>query len=264
MCILKVAGLTIESGTGRSNAATKPTPGNTRKSKNPVLLLNNVNVGIREKKITVLIGESGAGKTIFARAISALLPGNVCITKGKFLYKDKEVDQHWLKKVRGREIFYSPQNAAASFNPVIKIEKQITEAAQIPKNSLLEILKFLNIEETKKLLNAYPFELSEGENQRALLTMAIALKPSLLILDEPTSALDTDSQHDFMKLIKQIQINYSLNILLITHNLSLIRNAADYIYIILKGEIVAQGEPGNIFRHPSHPYTKEIARYLMK
>lgn len=237
MCILKAAGLSVESRASRKS--------------NPVPLLNNVNIGIRENKITALIGESGAGKTIFARTISALLPENIYITKGNFFYKDKEVDFKWLKRARAEEIFYSPQNAAASLNPVIKIKKQISEVSKISRDSLIEILRFLNIDDPINLLNSYPFELSEGENQRALLALAIALKPSLLVLDEPTSALDIDSQQDFINLIKKLQLKYSLSVLLITHNLSIVRNIADYVYIILAGEIIEEGLPENIFSEHS-------------
>jgi ABC-type dipeptide/oligopeptide/nickel transport system ATPase component len=250
MCLLKIKNLSAEIKAG---AWSKPQS-----------LLKNINIHIRENKITALIGESGAGKTIFSRTISALLPENVFITAGNFYYKGNEVDYNRLKKIRGKEIFYAPQNAAASLNPVLKIKKQIAEVSKISRRSLVGILKFMNIEEPAKLLNSYPFELSEGENQRALLTMALAVKPSLLVLDEPTSALDIDSRREFIKLVKNIRSEYSLSILLITHNLSIVAHIADYIYIMLSGEIVEKGKPGIIFQKPSHPYTREIVNLLSR
>ncbi|MCK5057751.1 MAG: ABC transporter ATP-binding protein [Candidatus Aminicenantes bacterium] len=249
MCLLKVKNLSVESRTGDK--------------KNPLRLLKQVNLTVKKNKITALIGESGAGKTMFARAVSALLPEKVYITSGNFFYEGKEVDFNWLKKFRAKEIFYSPQNAAASLNPVIRIKKQINEVSKISGPSLIETLKFLNIAEPLKLLNAYPFELSEGENQRALLAMAIAIKPRLLILDEPASSLDGDSRLDFMELIKNLPQRYAVSILLITHNLSIVRHIADNIYVILQGEIVESGEPAAIFRNPSHAYTKEIVELLL-
>ncbi len=244
MCLLKIAGLSVES----------TMPG----EKQPITLLNNVHLDIKESQITALIGESGAGKTILAKTIAALLPGNVYIAGGNFFYRGHEVNPDWLKQARAREIFYSPQNAAASFNPVIKIKKQIAETAKIPEQSLIDILEFLDIAEPVKLLNSYPFELSEGENQRALLALAITIKPDILLLDEPTSALDSSAQQDFMKIIEKIRREYSPGILLITHNLAIVEDIADYIYIILTGEIIEEGKPGTIFKNPVHPYTKEI------
>ncbi|MFC2155959.1 ATP-binding cassette domain-containing protein [Acidobacteriota bacterium] len=245
--MLKVKNLSVESRTGNR--------------KNPSPLLKQVSVTVKKNKITALIGESGAGKTIFARSISALLPDKVHITSGNFFYEGAELDFNRLKRFRGREIFYSPQNAAASLNPVIRIKKQIGEISNISFPSLVEILTFLNIEEPLKLLNAYPFELNEGENQRTLLAMAIAVKPRLLILDEPTSALDSDSRKDFMELIQNLQRKYAVAILLITHDLSILKHIADYIYIILQREIVESGETAALFRKPRHAYTKEIVAY---
>lgn len=244
MCLLKIAGLSVES----------IIPG----EKQPLTLLNNIHLDIKENQITTLIGESGAGKTILAKTISALLPGNVYIAEGNFFYRGEEVSLEWLKQARAGIIFYSPQNAAASFNPVIKIKKQIAETTKISQQALIDMLKFLDIAEPIKLLNSYPFELSEGENQRALLALAIAIKPGILVLDEPTSALDSAAQQDFMKLIEKIRREYLLSILLITHNLAIVENIADYIYIILNGEIVEEGTPEIIFKNPVHPYTKEI------
>ena len=248
MCILKVKNLSVES--------------RTEDGKNPSPLLKQVNATVRKNKITALIGESGAGKTIFARAISALLPERIHVTSGTFFYDGTEVDFNRLKRFRGRKIFYSPQNAAASLNPVIRIKKQIDEVSNIPFPSLIEILTFLNIANPLKLLNAYPFELSEGESQRALLAMAIAINARLLILDEPVSALDGDSRQNFMELLQHLQQKYAVTILLITHNLSIIKHIAHYIYIIQQGEIVESGETTALFREPRHAYTKEIVDLL--
>jgi len=225
-------------------------------------LLNDVTIEIKKNNITSLIGESGSGKTIFSKAISALLPKSIFIKKGNIFYNGKSIDYNRLKKMRGKHIFYTPQNAAASLNPVIKIKNQINEISKIKHNRLIEILKNLDIHEPEQILNSYPFALSGGENQRCLLAMAAAMKPELLILDEPTAALDHDLQEGFMKLIKKIQQQYKLTILLITHNLSIIRNTSDYIYILLKGIIVEEGTPGDLFSSPSHIYTKEIVNYF--
>lgn len=224
-----------------------------------IRLLQNVSMDLRKDKITCLIGESGSGKTIFSKTIAALLPENVFIEQGDIFYKGKAIDYSTLKKSRGRGIFYTPQNAAASLNPVLKIKRQVNEWSRLEQAQLLDLFRDLEFRDPERVLNSYPFQLSGGENQRCLLAMAVAQQPELLILDEPTSAMDLHLQEEFVGLIKKIQQQFELTILLITHNLSLVRNAADYIYIILNGEILEQGTPDDLLTSPRHAYTKEIA-----
>lgn len=223
-----------------------------------VTILKNINLDIKKNKITALIGESGAGKSMLAKTISALLPKHIYVSSGRFFYEDREVDARWLKKVRGREIFYTPQNAAASFNPVLKLRGMAAPNHQ----KTIDVLKRLNIDDPLKLLNSYAFELSEGENQRALLALAAVQNPRLLILDEPVSALDASNRRDFMKLFKTIRSSIDSGILLITHDLRLVRHIADFVYIILDGEIVEAGTTVSIFQKPIHPYTREITHLV--
>jgi ABC-type dipeptide/oligopeptide/nickel transport system ATPase component len=223
-----------------------------------VPILENINIQIQKNKITSLIGESGAGKTIFAKTLAALLPAHIAVTKGTIFYQDQPVTYDMLKKMRGSHIFYTPQNAPASLNPVIKIKNQISETSKISHQQLIKLLKDLGIHDPVRILNSYPFELSGGENQRCLLAMAAALKPRVLILDEPTASLDQSLQEGFMQLIKILQQQYNLTILLITHNVSIARDVSDYIYILLKGKIIEQGPPQELFSNPTHEYTKEI------
>jgi ABC-type dipeptide/oligopeptide/nickel transport system ATPase component len=223
-----------------------------------VPILENINIRIEKNKITSLIGESGAGKTIFAKTLAALLPAHIIMTKGAIFYENQPVTYDSLKKMRGSHIFYTPQNAPASLNPVIKIKNQINETSRIEHDQLIKLLSDLDIYDPDRILNSYPFELSDGENQRCLLAMAIAHKPRVLILDEPTASLDQSLQEGFMRLIKAIQQQYCLTILLITHNVSIAGNVSDYIYIILKGKIIEQGPPRELFSNPTHNYTKEI------
>jgi ABC-type dipeptide/oligopeptide/nickel transport system ATPase component len=223
-----------------------------------VPILENINIQIQKNKITSLIGESGAGKTIFAKTLAALLPAHIAVTKGTIFYQDQPVTYDSLKKMRGSHIFYTPQNAPASLNPVIKIKNQINETSKIQHHQLIKLLPDLGIHDPVRILNSYPFELSGGENQRCLLAMAAALNPRVLILDEPTASLDQSLQEGFVQLIKTIQQQFNLTILLITHNVSIARDVSDYIYIILKGKIIEQGPPKELFSNPTHDYTKEI------
>jgi ABC-type dipeptide/oligopeptide/nickel transport system ATPase component len=204
------------------------------------------------------MGESGSGKTIFSRAVSALLPEKVFIKSGTILYKGEPVDYNSLKSLRGKHIFYTPQNAAASLNPVLKIKHQIKETSHLSQNEITDLLKNLDFQNPERVLNAYPFELSGGENRRCLLAIATALQPEILILDEPTHGLDYDARQNFVRLLKKVQQQYGLSILLITHNLSVTGAAADYIYVMLRGEIIEEGTPEGLFAAPRHAYTKEI------
>ena len=248
MPLLKVENLLVEDLKARSDQV--------------VPILENINIQIKKNKITSLIGESGAGKTIFAKTLTALLPAHIAMTKGTIFYEDQPVTYDSLKKMRGSHIFYTPQNAPASLNPVIKIKNQIKETSNIEHHQLIKLLKDLGIHDPDRILNSYPFELSGGENQRCLLAIAIAQKPRLLILDEPTASLDQSLQEGFMQLVKTIQQQYCLTILLITHNVSIAGNISDYIYIILKGKIIEQGPPQELFSNPTHEYTKEIIHYF--
>ena len=228
-----------------------------------VPILENINIQIKKNKITSLIGESGAGKTIFAKTLIALLPAPLTMTKGTIFYDDQPVTYDSLKKMRGSHIFYTPQNAPAFLNPVIKIKNQINETSRIEHHQLIKLLKDLDIHDPVRILNSYPFELSGGENQRCLLAMAVAQNPRVLILDEPTASLDQSLQEGFMQLIKTIQQHYYLTFLLITHNVSIARNISDFIYIILKGKIIEEGCPQELFSNPTHDYTREIVNYFL-
>jgi ABC-type dipeptide/oligopeptide/nickel transport system ATPase component len=230
---------------------------------NKVPILKDIAIDIRGNKITCLLGESGAGKTILSKTISALLPEAVLLKKGEFFFNNEPIGYEHLKKLRGKEIFYAPQNASASLNPVVKIRKQIMEVSRIKLEHVIQVLKELEFSDPEVVLDSYPFELSGGENQRCLLAMAIASKPHLLILDEPTAALDYDLQERLIVLIKRIYQQYNLTLLIITHNLSFAEVISDHIYIIFKGEIVDHGPPGSLLTSPTHPYTREIVDHLI-
>jgi len=225
-------------------------------------ILKSIHVKIKPHCITALIGESGSGKTIFSRTISGLLPENMVIDSGFFYFKHKKISYQWIQKNRGRTIFYTPQNAAASLNPIIKIKTQLKEVSRSGAEPIDKILNNLSLRDSQRILNAYPFELSGGENQRCLLAMAIALTPQLLILDEPVTSVDGQFQKSFIGYIQKIKSKYHMTILMITHNLALIEHIADYIYIMYGGQIVESGTFDDLICQPRHAYTKEIVSYL--
>jgi len=217
---------------------------------------------IEAYNIIALIGESGAGKTILSRTISGLLPENMAIDSGSLFFKKHSVSYRWIKNQRGKLVFYAPQNATASLNPVIKIKNQLKEVCRNDSKEPIDILNSLSLLDTHRILNAYPFQLSGGENQRCLLAMAIALAPQLLILDEPMTSVDSHFKENFAHKIQQIQSEYGMAILIVTHNLTLIKDLADFVYIMHKGRIVEGGTFIDLVTQPKHHYTKEIVSYL--
>jgi len=225
MPLLQTENLTIHTSPG--NPASQVT-----------ILLDMVNLSIEENAITSLIGKSGAGKTIFARAISGLLPPGVVIGSGNIFYRGRQIDYAGLTQMRGREILYLPQNASASLNPVYKIKQQVFETSRISLDETLKIMEILDFKpgEIDRILSSYPFQLSGGQNQRCLLAMAIAIRPRLLILDEPTSSLHDDARQNVIDLVERIRDLYGLTILLISHDLNMVKNISGNIYTISGGQ----------------------------
>ncbi|MCK4836157.1 MAG: ABC transporter ATP-binding protein [Candidatus Aminicenantes bacterium] len=244
MCLLEVTDLTV-----------------TREG-NPSPLLKNVDIKILTDRVTVLLGESGSGKTILCRTLAGLLPDQMMILSGDFFFTGKPVSYRWIQKKRGRTIFYTPQNATASLNPVLKIKNQLNEVFHKGSMRLSDIFIKLGLPDYHRILNSYPFELSGGENQRCLLAMAIALAPRLLILDEPVTSLDVFLQKEFMTLVKKITVQHPMTILMVTHNLEMVENWADIIYIMYKGKIVESGDFPAVLLHPEHHYTRELIGYF--
>lgn len=200
-------------------------------------ILESIFLKIPNNRITCLLGESGAGKTVLARTISGLMPDTLSIRSGQFKYRGRPVFYDMLKKMRGREIFYSPQNAAASLNPVLKLKHQFRDFVQTGEKRVAEILRRLGFGSPDRILNSYPFELSGGENQRCLLAMAIIREPGFLILDEPFSSLDFGLTAELAKLLKQIQKDYRLSLLIISHHVRITLEFAHYKYFISEGRL---------------------------
>jgi ABC-type glutathione transport system ATPase component len=226
-------------------------------------VLKAVDLKIMAGRITVLIGESGAGKTMLARALCGLLPDGFFVSRGRIAYQGKRLatPASW-SRMRGRKFFYSPQNAAASLNPVLTIGRQIAETSRIGQEQLLDMLAGLRFADPQRILEAYPFMLSGGENQRCLLAMALAGRSELLILDEPTAELDPAARADFIRILQTCQRCYGLTVLLISHHLDLIRDIAQDLYVMCSGAIVDSGTFNVVLAAPGHPYTREIAAYL--
>ena len=226
-------------------------------------LLRGVDLHVPAGRVTVLLGASGAGKTLLARALSGLLPPEVRVGRGRVLFRNREMASpaDWAG-IRGREVFYAPQNAAASFNPVLTIGRQIRECSRIGSGELEELLSRLQFTDPGRVLRSYPFALSGGENQRCLLALALACGAGALILDEPTSEIDGAAHDEFVSVLLDHQRRRGLTVLLISHHLGFVGRIADRLNILCGGEMVAAGEPLGVLASPVHPYAREIAAYM--
>jgi ABC-type dipeptide/oligopeptide/nickel transport system ATPase component len=200
---------------------------------------------------------------MLARACSGLLPDGLFVSRGRIAYRGEPLatPASW-SGIRGRKMFYSPQNAAASLDPVQTIGRQIAETCRLGREQLEDMLAGLGFTDPRRILAAYPFMLSGGENQRCLLAMALAGRCELLILDEPTAELDPEAQEDVIRVLQARQKSSGLALLLISHQLDLIRDFAEKIYVICDGAIVDSGTFASMLTAPGHPYSRTIGAYL--
>ena len=226
-------------------------------------VLRGITMRIPARQITVLLGESGAGKTIMARSLAGLLPDGFFASRGRIFFNRQVLSGpgSW-DGIRGRKIFYAPQNAAASLNPVLTIGCQIRETSRLHAEELADLLSRLQFADPQRILRSHPCALSGGENQRCLLAMALASRAELLILDEPTAELDVAAQEEFVRILQEQQREYSLTVLLISHHLGFIHEIAQNLLVMFQGELVDAGVPETVLRAPAHSYTRDIAAYL--
>jgi ABC-type dipeptide/oligopeptide/nickel transport system ATPase component len=239
------------------------------KGSHTVKAVDGVSLKVNKGEIVGLIGETGSGKSTVAFAIVRLLPEYAEIS-GHILFEGKDLlklDEEKMRKIRGAKISMIFQDPQKYLNPLMKIGDQIAEAIilhqgadkQAAKSLTIEALKSVGMPSPEIYCNFYPFELSGGKCQRALIAMALATKSCLLIADEPTSALDVSIQSQILKLLKEVN-SKGLSILLITHDLGIVAQLCDRIYVIHKGKIVEEGNVRNIFKNPKNSYTQALLK----
>ena len=236
--------------------------------------VDGISFEVREKETVCLVGESGCGKTVSALSILDLIPtppGE--IVGGRILFQSKnllELNEENMQKIRGNRIAMVFQEPLTSLNPVFTIEDQIGEAISIHKNIMakelrdrcIKLLKDVGIPSPVQRLKDYPHQLSGGQRQRVMIAMALACDPDLIIADEPTTALDVTVQAQILRLFKSIQKTRSMSLLYITHDLGVVANIADRIYVMYSGIITEQGNTAQIFHNARHPYTQGLLASL--
>ena len=236
----------------------------------PVDAVKHVSFDIAKGETLALVGESGSGKSVTALSIVQLLPYPLARhPQGSIHFKGQELvgaSKALLQDVRGDEISMIFQEPMTSLNPLHTVEKQINEMLVLHKGldreaaraRTLELLKVVGIPDGAKRLGAYPHELSGGQRQRVMIAMALANEPDLLIADEPTTALDVTIQAQILKLLKDLQAEFGMALLLITHDLGIVRKMADRVAVMTQGEIVEQAPTEDVFQRPQHAYTQRL------
>lgn len=240
--------------------------------------VKGVSFNVAPGKVVALVGESGSGKSVIAQSILRILPRNGRIVSGSILFNDPASDtgrvdiaglhdkDPFLYKLRGGRVSMVFQEPMTALSPLHTIGNQIEEALTIhqkiesgkARKETEEILDLVGFPDPQRGYTMYPFELSGGLRQRAVIAMALICNPAMVIADEPTTALDVTVQAQILGLMKRLQSKFSTSILLITHDLGVVANMADEVVVIYHGEIMETGQVEEIFRRPQHPYLKAL------
>src|ERR1700761_8303380 len=236
--------------------------------------VNGVSFSIAEGETLAIVGESGCGKSVTSLSMMRLVP----TTPGQI------VGGHWwlrgqnllalsepqMRDIRGNDIGMIFQEPMSSLNPLLTVGEQIAEVVRLhqglgrtaARRRAIEMLARVNIPDPERRAGEYPHRLSGGMRQRVMIAMALACRPALLIADEPTTALDVTIQSQILHLIRALQIEMSMSVLFITHNLGVVAQVADRVAVMYAGRIVEQGDVRTVFAAPLHPYTRALLRSI--
>jgi len=232
-------------------------------------VVNGVSFHIDTSEIVALVGESGSGKTVSAMSILQLLPASASYPTGEILFEGKDIlkaNEAQLRAIRGKRISIIFQEPMTTLNPLHTIEVQVGEIIKLhqklsdndTRTRVVELLTKVGIRDAEKRLSAYPHQLSGGQRQRVMIAIALANQPDILIADEPTTALDVTIQAQILELLKALQKEMGMAMLLITHDLGIVRRMAERVYVMKNGEIVETGNTEDVFTAPKHPYTRHL------
>jgi microcin C transport system ATP-binding protein len=233
-------------------------------------LLDNLSFQLHRGKTLALVGESGSGKTISCMALLDLLPHSL-IRSGSVNYAEVDLltlSAPQLQSIRGRKIALIFQDPMAALNPLHQVEKIVGEALilqglskQSVRQQVMQLLQDVGLTQTEALLKRYPHQLSGGQRQRVMIAAALALDPEILIADEPTTALDVTLQIQILDLIKTLQQQRKMSLILISHDLNLVRQYADDVIVMNRGRVEQQGTTEQVFQHPATDYTRELMNH---
>ena len=245
----------------------------------PVHAIRGVNIDLYKGETVALVGESGSGKSVTMKAAMGILAKNATVNSGsiRFSYHHADgspetvdllqKDKKWIRRhINGKRIAMVFQDPMTSLDPTMTIGKQIMEGMlwhfKMPKaeayKKALELLEEVGITDAEKRMKNYPHQLSGGMRQRVVIAIALSCDPDLLICDEPTTALDVTIEAQILRLMKELRDETGMSVLIITHNMGVVAEICDYVYVMYAGKIMEQAETFELFDHTMHPYTKGL------
>ncbi|MDX2484899.1 MAG: ABC transporter ATP-binding protein [Pseudodonghicola sp.] len=231
--------------------------------------VRDISFDLEEREILCVVGESGSGKSMTANALMGLLPDLVHVTEGTAVFEGRDLfslPDSARRALRGDRIGMIFQEPMSALNPLMRIGDQIAEVYEAHnrftpaerKERALALIGEVGLPDPEKIIRAYPFQLSGGQRQRAMIAMALALDPAILIADEPTTALDVTTQAQILELIKTIQQRHGMAVMFITHDFGVVAEIADRVIVMRYGEIVEQGSAAQVLEAPQHDYTRAL------
>ena len=234
---------------------------------NKLNAIRKCSLDLYDGETLAIVGESGSGKSVFTKTFVGMLDSNGTITGGSIMYDGKDLakfkkEKEWMT-IRGKKIAMVMQDPMTSLNPLKKVGKQIQECIElhqglkgaVAKKATLQILEKVGIPFPEMRYNQYPHEFSGGMRQRVVIAIAVACRPQILICDEPTTALDVTIQAQILELIRNLQAEYHMSVIYITHDIGVVANVADRVAVMYAGQIVEVGKVDEIFYDARHPYT---------
>ena len=237
-----------------------------------VKAVNGVSYKIKEGETVCVVGESGCGKSVTALSLMRLIAAPQGeIVKGNINFDGKDItslSEEEMMSIRGNDISMIFQEPMTSLNPVFTVGNQIMESIMLhqkldkkqARDKAIEMVKIVGIPRAEAIVDSYPHELSGGMRQRIMIAMALSCNPKLLIADEPTTALDVTIQAQILDLMRDIKQKTQTSIMLITHDLGVVAEMADYVVVMYAGKVIEEGPVNDIFKNPLHPYTRGLLK----
>ena len=232
-------------------------------------VLDRVSLAIQPGETIGIVGESGSGKSVTAQSVLRLLDRNAVYTGGSIRFRGREIlslKEKEIQVLRGKKIGMVFQEPMTALNPTMRIGKQLANVIRkhrgvtpaIAERLAVEALAAVQMKDPEKIFRQYPHELSGGMRQRVVIALAMSSPPELLIADEPTTALDVTVQAEILKLMKDLSTETGTSIMLITHDIGVVANMCDRVYVMYGGTVVESGKTQNVLFHPNHPYTRAL------
>ena len=235
--------------------------------------LRGIDLTLNKGEILGLVGETGCGKSVTGRSVMRLLPANARLTAGRVIFEDSDLlslSEAEMRQIRGRRIAMIFQDPATALNPLFTIGQQIKDVLRAQGTAkrgdltaqTLSLLEDVGLPEPAQMAHVYPHQLSGGQQQRAMIAMSLAAEPDVIIADEPTTALDVTIQAQILDLLRQLQRQRAISVLLITHDLGIVAETCQRVAVLYAGRVVERGAVEAIFADPQHPYTRGLLAAL--